>query len=71
MGTTGSKGDQRPAGRETEPSRSEKPDSPTQLDKTAWFGGLKRSAKGFRRDNLSDWLRLSPTVACCVWPRGC
>jgi membrane protein len=55
VGTTGSTGDQRPAGRETEPSRSEKPDSPTQLHKAAWFGVLKRSAKGFKRDNLSDW----------------
>jgi membrane protein len=55
VGTTGSTGDQRPAGRETEPSRSETPDAPTQLDKAAWFGVLKRSAKGFKRDNLSDW----------------
>ena len=54
MGTTRSKEDQRPAGREIEPSQSRKPDALTQLDKAAWFGVLKRSAKGFKRDNLSD-----------------
>jgi membrane protein len=31
------------------------PDKPTDLDKRSWFGTLKRAAKGFSRDNLTDW----------------
>ena len=31
------------------------PDSPTDLNKGSWLGTLKRTVKGFRRDNLTDW----------------
>ena len=31
------------------------PESPTDLSKRSWFGVLKRSAKEFREDNLTDW----------------
>jgi membrane protein len=31
------------------------PHSPTDLNKRSWLGTLKRSAKGFSRDNLTDW----------------
>jgi membrane protein len=31
------------------------PDSPTDLGKRSWWGVLKRSVSGFRRDNLTDW----------------
>jgi membrane protein len=30
-------------------------DSPTELDKPSWMGVLKRSIKGYKTDNLSDW----------------
>jgi membrane protein len=46
--------DERPAD-DTAPPSSDEPDAPTQLDKSSWWGVLKRSAKGFQRDNLSDW----------------
>lgn len=36
-------------------SSAENPDSPTELDKPSWKGVLKRSIKGFKTDNLSDW----------------
>ncbi|HEX6233573.1 MAG TPA: YihY/virulence factor BrkB family protein [Jiangellaceae bacterium] len=31
------------------------PDSPTDLGKRSWWGVLKRSISGFRKDNLTDW----------------
>jgi membrane protein len=31
------------------------PDSPTDLGKRSWWGVLKRSVSGFRKDNLTDW----------------
>jgi membrane protein len=31
------------------------PDTPTDLNKRSWLGTLKRSGKGFSRDNLTDW----------------
>ncbi len=31
------------------------PEGPTDLSKRSWFGVLKRSAKEFREDNLTDW----------------
>jgi membrane protein len=31
------------------------PKSPTDLNKRSWFGVLKRSAKEFKEDNLTDW----------------
>ncbi len=31
------------------------PDGPTELGTRAWFGVLKRSARGFSADNLTDW----------------
>jgi membrane protein len=31
------------------------PAKPTDLHKRSWFGTLKRAAKGFSRDNLTDW----------------
>lgn len=36
-------------------SRDEAPDEPTELSKPSWIGVLKRSAKEFKNDNLSDW----------------
>jgi membrane protein len=36
-------------------SSTENPDSPTELDTPSWKGVLKRSIKGFKTDNLSDW----------------
>jgi membrane protein len=31
------------------------PESPTELSKRSWWGVLKRSAKEFKEDNLTDW----------------
>jgi membrane protein len=31
------------------------PESPTDLNRPSWMGVLKRTFKGFQRDNLSDW----------------
>jgi membrane protein len=31
------------------------PESPTKLSKRSWWGVLKRSAKEFKEDNLTDW----------------
>jgi membrane protein len=31
------------------------PDKPSDLEKRSWFGTLRRAAKGFSRDNLTDW----------------
>jgi membrane protein len=31
------------------------PDKPSDMKKQSWFGTLKRAAKGFSRDNLTDW----------------
>jgi membrane protein len=31
------------------------PESPTELRRGAWFGVLKRTVKGFQKDNLTDW----------------
>lgn len=54
MATTRAQDEERPA-QPTTPSRSDEPDAPTQLDKPSWWGVLKRSAQGYKRDNLSDW----------------
>ena len=35
--------------------KREAPDSPTDLGKRSWWGALKRSVSGFRKDNLTDW----------------
>jgi membrane protein len=32
-----------------------RPDKPTDLNKRSWFGTLKRTAKEFSHDNLTDW----------------
>src|SRR4051812_21768097 len=31
------------------------PDGPTELPKRSWLGVLKRTAKEFQNDNLTDW----------------
>src|SRR5918997_3666168 len=36
-------------------SQSTTPDSPTDLEKRSWFATLKRTAKEFSNDNLTDW----------------
>lgn len=33
----------------------EPPDTPTDLSKRSWWGVLKRTVSGFRRNNLTDW----------------
>ena len=53
MASTQTPCDDRSVGRH--PSPSALPDTPTQLDKSSWWGVLKRSAAGYKRDNLSDW----------------
>ncbi len=55
MATTHSTDDDRRAADRYESKRAEEPSGPTKLDKPSWLGVLKRAAKGFRRDNLSDW----------------
>jgi membrane protein len=32
-----------------------RPDTPTDLPKSSWFGVLKRTAREFKEDNLTDW----------------
>jgi membrane protein len=46
-----------PEARNTRESSSspDESDSPTELDKPSWMGVLKRSIKGYKTDNLSDW----------------
>jgi membrane protein len=36
-------------------SRDDQPDGPTEMKGRAWVGVLKRTFKGFQRDNLTDW----------------
>src|SRR5918999_1795791 len=36
-------------------SEHEAPDGPTEMKPRAWGGVLKRTFKGFQRDNLTDW----------------
>jgi membrane protein len=36
-------------------SRDDRPDSPTELKGRSWLGVLKRTFKGFQKDNLTDW----------------
>lgn len=31
------------------------PDTPTDLSRRSWWGALKRTVSGFRKDNLTDW----------------
>jgi membrane protein len=42
------------AGADREPRR-QAPESPTRLRTGAWAGVLKRTVKGFQKDNLTDW----------------
>jgi membrane protein len=35
--------------------KDDRPDSPTKLKGRSWFGVLKRTFKGFQKDNLTDW----------------
>jgi membrane protein len=37
------------------PTAEEGPDKPTELTRRSWWGVLKRVAKEYQRDNLSDW----------------
>jgi membrane protein len=39
----------------TKPARRPPPDTPTDVGGTGWMGVLKRSAKEFKDDNLTDW----------------
>jgi membrane protein len=39
----------------TRVGRDEAPDAPTGLGARAWWGALKRTAREFREDNLTDW----------------
>ncbi len=36
-------------------ARRDEPDTPTDLDKRAWLGVLKRTVREFKDDNLTDW----------------
>jgi membrane protein len=38
-----------------QPTAEEGPARPTQLDRGSWWGALKRTAKQFQADNLTDW----------------
>src|SRR5215211_1110 len=31
------------------------PETPTDLNRPSWIGVLKRTGKGFQKDNISDW----------------
>jgi membrane protein len=37
------------------PTADQGPDKPTELGRRSWWGVLKRTAKEYRRDSLSDW----------------
>ena len=41
--------------RASDESDERAPDSPADLEKSSWFGTLKRTIKKFREDNLTDW----------------
>ena len=48
--------DERSEDRTETPRRDhDQPDSPTELGSRSWFGVLKRTFKGFQKDNLTDW----------------
>jgi membrane protein len=42
------------------------PDGPADLGKRSWFGVLKRTAREFKEDNLTDWAAALTYYGC--WP---
>lgn len=50
-------------------ARDEAPESPAKLDRPSWFAVLRRSWKGYKRDNLSDWAAaLTYRSVMCIAP---